>query len=358
LIEAYRTGPVLIRDALRGIEDRLLDQRPAQGEWSIREICHHVVDAEVIAAARLRRLLAEAAPSIAPYDEAEFARRLHYERPLDSALDLLAASRNANADLLEVLLDADWARQGTHPEFSIYSVEYLVRRSEEHCSKHAVQIRQTFAAVAGASEDRHERWLDRLRREGYRDHREYQLLVELLEIKRRIWRRLVVPDTITLTQLHRVLQVAFGWQDYHLHLFEVGTVRFSEPDDEDELGHLDEGQVRINQLLHHPGDRCRYEYDFGDSWEHDVLLEDMWMEPDDPERTRCLGGERAAPPEDCGGASGYERLVTALADPSDEEHEEFRLWAGKFSPERFDLEAVNRRLARLPRGRRQTRRRA
>ena len=158
LIEAYRTGPTLIREALRGIDNRLLDQRPAGSEWSIREIGHHVVDAEVMAAARLRRLLAEAAPSIPPYDEAEFARRLHYERPLDSALDLLTASRNANADLLEVLSDADWERQGTHPEFSAYSVEYLVRRAADHCSQHVEQIGRTFAAVAGASEDRHERW--------------------------------------------------------------------------------------------------------------------------------------------------------------------------------------------------------
>ena len=351
MVEAYRTSPLLIREALRGIDDSFLDQRPPGGEWSIREIGHHIVDAEVMAAARLRQLLAERAPSIQPYDEAEFARRLHYERPLDSALDLLAASRNANADLLEVLEDADWKRQGTHPDLSAYTVEYLVRRAVEHCSQHAQQIGRAFAAIGGAQGDRHERWMERLRREGSREHREYQLLVQLRGISPKIWRRLVVPDAILLPRLHQVLQVAFGWQDHHMHIFEVGTARFSEPDEEDELGHLDERRVRINQLLHQPGDRCRYEYDLGDSWEHEVLLEDMWAEPEEPKGPRCLAGERAAPPEDCGGTPGYERLIAALSDPSHEEHEDFRIWAGPFSPESFDLDAVNHQLARLRRGR-------
>lgn len=351
LIESYRSGVNLIREALVGIQESVLGKRFAEGEWSVREIGHHVVDAEVMAAARLRRLLAETGPVIQPYDEVEFARRLRYDRALDAALELLAASRNANAELLEGLDDADWARSGTHPEFGAYSVEYLVRRAAAHCAEHAEQIGRTLAATAGTSEDRHERWMERLRREGQRDFRQYQLLIELCRIRPRIWRRVVVPDTTPLPQLHKVLQVAFGWEDRHLHLFEIATVRFSKPDREDELGHLDERPVRINNILHRPGDRCRYEYDFGDSWEHDIVLEDMWATGDQPQGPICRGGERAAPPEDSGGTPGYERLTAAIADPSDEEHEEFSSWAGEFSPERFDLEAVNRRLARLPRGR-------
>jgi hypothetical protein len=78
----------------------------------------------------------------------------------------------------------------------------------------------------------------------------------------------------------------------------------------------------------------------------------MWAAPEERLPVRCTDGQRSAPPEDCGGSGGYDRLVAALDDPSDEEHEEFRTWTGRFSPERFDREAVNRKLARLPRGRR------
>jgi len=352
LVEEYRQGPDEVRQAIRGIEASLLGTRPAIGEWSIREIVHHVVDAEVMSAARLRRLVSEDVSRIESYDEAEFARRLHYDRPLDSALDLLAASRRANADLLELLGADDWQRAGEHAELGRYSVETLVQRAAEHCADHVAQIRKTYAAVAPDVETRQDRWMERLKREGQAGFREYQLLVEVAGIHPRIWRRVLLPDTTPLPTLHRIIQVAFGWQDYHLHLFEVGTARFGEPDEEYEPPHIDEKNVRIFQLLQNQGDRCRYDYDFGDSWWHEILLEDMWAAPEDRLPIRCTDGERAAPPEDCGGTDGYERLVAVLADPSDPEHAEFRTWAGRFSPERFDIEAVNRKLARLPRGRR------
>lgn len=356
LLDRYRQGPDEVRQAIPGIEASLLDGRPAIEEWSIREIVHHVVDAEVMAAARLRRLVAEERPAIEPYDESEFARRLHYGRPIDSALDLLAASRRANADLLEQLGADAWSLAGEHPQLGRYSIEYLVQRAAAHCSEHAAQIRSTFAAVAPDFETRQDSWMERLKREGQAGFREYQLRVEVAEIRPTIWRRLVVPDTTGLPALHRVIQVAFGWQDYHMHLFEVGTARFGEPDQEYEPPPIDEKHVRIFQLVQTPGDRCRYEYDFGDSWWHEILLEDMWAAPEGRHPVRCTDGERAAPPEDCGGTGGYELLVAALADPVHPEHGEFRTWAGRFSPERFDREAINRKLARLSTGRRPSRR--
>lgn len=346
LVRSYRDGPAAVAAALGATDPQLLDLKPSPTDWSVREIVHHLADAEVMAAARLRRLLTEDDASIQGYDEEEYARRLHYDRPVEPALDLLIASRQANADLLDSLDEDDWKRAGRHGQFGSYSVEDLVARAAVHCFDHAAQIRQAFAAVATATANPDDRLIDRLRREGYRGRREYQLLVELSEIKPRIWRRLVISDKTTLPLLHKILQAAFGWQDYHLHLFEVGTVSFSMPDEEDELGHIDERAILINQLLHRPGDRCHYEYDFGDSWIHEIVLEEMRASPN-PEAPRCMDGERAAPPEDAGGVSGYERLLTALSDPEDPEHDEFKVWARDFQPERFDREAVNRKLARM-----------
>lgn len=108
--------------------------------------------------------------------------------------------------------------------------------------------------------------------------------------------------------------------------------------------------VRLYQLADEPGDRFVYVYDFGDSWEHDVVLEDM-KAAETPLTPICLDGERAAPPEDCGGVSGYAQLVEALRDPSHPDHADLKRWAGKYDPDALDLELINRRLARLSRGR-------
>ena len=99
--------------------------------------------------------------------------------------------------------------------------------------------------------------------------------MELADIEPRIWRRLLVADTTPLPLLHRILQVAFSWRDHHLHEFKVGTVFFGVPDDDDPPPHIDEKHVRLYQLVHEPGERLTYLYDFGDSWEHDLVLEDM-----------------------------------------------------------------------------------
>ena len=143
--------------------------------------------------------------------------------------------------------------------------------------------------------------------------------MELAEIEPRIWRRVVVADTTPLPLLHRILQVIFDWKDYHLHEFKVGAVSFGVPDDEDPPPHIDEKNVRLYQLAHEPGHRFVYVYDFGDTWEHDLVVEDM-SAAENPSVPVCLDGERAAPPEDCGGVPGYEQLIDVLGDPSHPEH--------------------------------------
>jgi Plasmid pRiA4b ORF-3-like protein len=189
-------------------------------------------------------------------------------------------------------------------------------------------------------------WANEFRRRGWAGRREYRLLVELADIEPRIWRRLLVADTTPLPLLHRILQVAFSWKDRHLHEFKVGTVYFGVPDDDDPPPHIDEKHVRLYQLVHEPGERLTYLYDFGDSWEHDLVLEDMRAE-ESPVTPICLDGERAAPPEDCGGIPGYKQLIEALRDPRYPDPTR----AGTYDPEGVDLELINRRLARLPRGR-------
>jgi len=144
-----------------------------------------------------------------------------------------------------------------------------------------------------------------------------------------------------------------GWKGYRLHQFMVRAVRFAEPDDEFVPGPIDYRGITLNQIAPRRGSTCVYEYDFGDSWEHLIEVEDeLPIESVTPAVPHCLGGARSCPPEDSGGPHGYERLLTALRDPDDEEHDEYRRWAGRrFDPEAFDLDAVNRRLSRYARRR-------
>jgi hypothetical protein len=175
----------------------------------------------------------------------------------------------------------------------------------------------------------------------------YQVKVTLHGAKPPIWRRLRLPAATTLAQLHQVIQVAFGWEDAHLHAFEVGGRRYSRPDFElwDEAA--DEGKVRLQDLAARPGARLRYTYDFGDSWEHDVLVEDI-LPADGVPHAVCLAGRRAGPPEDCGGVWGYAELCDILADPDHPDHGERVEWLGHpYDPAAFHKDAVNKSLERI-----------
>jgi len=179
----------------------------------------------------------------------------------------------------------------------------------------------------------------------------YQLKVSLKEISPAIWRRFQVTDDITLLKLHRILQVLMGWEDYHLHVFEIGGVDYSMPYpdevDLDEMDMISEKRVKLSQLHLAEKSRFLYEYDLGDSWIHEILVEKIL--PPDPKVKYpvCIAGERSSPPEDCGGVWGYEEFVEAICDPDHPEHEEYLDWVGgNFDSEKFDLEAINRELGR------------
>ena len=147
LIERYRAGAAAVADAVDGITEAELDHRPAgEGEWTAREVIHHLADSESMAYIRLRRLIAEDDPLIQGYDEPEWARRLHYDRPIEPSLAVLAAVRGASLQLLESLDDAEWARTGTHSESGPYSVDGWLRIYAAHPREHADQIRRARAS--------------------------------------------------------------------------------------------------------------------------------------------------------------------------------------------------------------------
>ena len=178
------------------------------------------------------------------------------------------------------------------------------------------------------------------------DSRSCTLKVTLDDIEPPIWRRLDVPASVTLARLHDVCQVALGWTNSHLHVFEIGDQRIAIPYD---LEQLMDGQitrsarlVTLGDVIDHGFRRFGYEYDFGDSWRHTVEVEEVREERDGNVWVRCLDGARSCPPEDCGGTDGYTRLLDVLFDPTHPEFEELRHWVGSgFEPERFDLQAVN-----------------
>lgn len=147
LIEGYKDGYRVVAEAVAGASDAELDARPAPGKWTAREIVHHLADSEMTSAIRLRLLIAEDRPRIAGYDQDEFARRLHYDRPIAASLDALRAARQTTADILDRLRPDDWAREGTHSEMGSYGVERWLEVYAVHAHNHAAQIRAARASA-------------------------------------------------------------------------------------------------------------------------------------------------------------------------------------------------------------------
>jgi len=141
LVERYKDGYRVVVEALAGATDAELDAHPAPGKWSAREIVHHLADSEMTSAVRLRLLIATDNPTITGYDEAEFARRLYYDRPLDASLAAFKAARLTSGEILDRLSEAQWERKGTHTESGAYGVERWLDIYSKHAHNHADQIR-------------------------------------------------------------------------------------------------------------------------------------------------------------------------------------------------------------------------
>ena len=178
----------------------------------------------------------------------------------------------------------------------------------------------------------------------------HKIKVTLAGSRPPIWRRLEVPSAITLDALHEVLQAAFGWDNYHMWVFESPSGRYGIADRELEISSA--AAKRLDQVAPHRGDRLSYTYDFGDDWEHAILVETVNVPEPGIAYPRCLTGRRACPPEDCGGIWGYEDLIDILADPRHDEHQERLEWLGldsadQFDPAAFDAAQVNDALSSL-----------
>ena len=170
----------------------------------------------------------------------------------------------------------------------------------------------------------------------------YRLKVTLRHIRPPIWRRIEVPADIRLGRLHHVLQDAMGWSDSHLHAFRVGDANFGVPDPDFPAGLRSERNVRLDRIAGE-GARFVYEYDFGDGWKHDILVEKILPAEPGARYPRCLAGRRACPPEDCGGPPGYERLLDILrrGARTDDEADLLDWLPDDFDPETFDPDEIN-----------------
>ncbi len=163
--------------------------------------------------------------------------------------------------------------------------------------------------------------------------------ITLKGVKPPIWRRLLIPSEFTLTQVHEVLLTAMGWSGYHLYAFKIGHTSYLDIDDDWPDDSVDPASVRLGDLVG-PSDKFTFEYDFGDGWEHQVVVEDV-LHAAGRSRPVCLAGRRACPPEDVGGPWGYADFLDAITDPKHELHGELLEWiGGGFDSEAFDAAEV------------------
>ena len=173
-----------------------------------------------------------------------------------------------------------------------------------------------------------------------------QFKVTLKGIRPPVWRRFMVPEDFSLSDLHDVLQEVMGWWDGHLHQFLCKRKRYGVPDpdwDFDKI--INDSRITIKNLALSVKDKILYEYDFGDGWEHELLVEKI-LPAEGKIVPVCLKGARACPPEDCGGPWGYENLLEVLKNPEDGEYASWKKWLPEdFDPEHFDLDGINRRLS-------------
>ena len=170
------------------------------------------------------------------------------------------------------------------------------------------------------------------------------LRVDLKDVKPAVWRRVLVPDRVSLAELHEIIQIAMGWQNCHLHEFNVGGRRFgSRHTDTDPDPELEEGaNTALAALSLELGSSFTYTYDFGDDWLHQLTVEGVVPSTGQILPLLCVGGAGACPPEDCGGAHGYADLLAALKNPTTAHHRELIDWiGGRFAPTVVDLGQIN-----------------
>ncbi len=177
-----------------------------------------------------------------------------------------------------------------------------------------------------------------------------EMYIELEPTEPRVWRRFLVPGSLSMYQLHEIIQVTMGWMNSHLSMFRASGLVIAEPSPEDDwhdVKFMDARKTKIASIFKNPGDSLVYEYDFGDSWEHNLRFERIVGEDEVMfDVPRCIGGENACPPEDCGSFPGFDRLKEIISDPENEEFEAMIYWLDSlypnYDPKEFSLGAVNK----------------
>jgi hypothetical protein len=173
----------------------------------------------------------------------------------------------------------------------------------------------------------------------------HQLKVTLLGLKPPVWRQVAVPSDFTLGDLHHVIQFAMGWEHSHMHDFRIGKVTYLDASMPVDPSDQDEEQVTLAEVAPQARRKFRYTYDFGDSWEHEIQVEAVGPPEPGTRYPVVLAGERACPPEDCGGVWGYASLLEILADPNHPEYDDMMEWVGTpIDPEAFNLKKANAQL--------------
>jgi hypothetical protein len=175
----------------------------------------------------------------------------------------------------------------------------------------------------------------------------YELRVSLRGSRPMIWRRFQVLSDITLFRLHSVLQIVMGWKDNHLHRFLAEQTNDGEPDSKYGGDHEDDRRTCLGRILRKSRDAMVYEYDFGDRWEHIVVLERIVEPVPGAPYPVILAAEGACPPENVGGIGGYDQFLQTMTNPGHPEHREMMAWwGGPFDPKLYDIEARNEVLLR------------
>lgn len=178
----------------------------------------------------------------------------------------------------------------------------------------------------------------------------YQLRITLIDSRPRIWRRILVEEDVLLSDLHKIIQTTMGWTNSHLHQFikdeTFYTKRMPGDDYWEEMNNVDYKGIKLNEILRFVKNAIIYEYDFGDGWEHEIVLE-KFLKPDlNVKYPVCIDGAMKCPPEDVGGMGGYMDMLKVLRNPNHREYESLINWLGEeFDPKEFDIPMVNKLLA-------------
>lgn len=173
----------------------------------------------------------------------------------------------------------------------------------------------------------------------------YQLKVTLKGSNPAIWRKVQVPSHITLYKLQRILQIIMGWTNTHLHQFIINGTCYGQSHPEYGLEMKTERRARLDELVPEENAHFIYEYNLDDSWLHDIELEKILRQEPGVHYPICVGGDRACPPEDCGGIRGYHEVLKILKNPEDPDYQQTIEWLGEdFDPKAFEQDEVNRQL--------------